>query len=119
MDHSERYCQLKKKQARTGPSLRPIQGSKIAKRLSSVKYSILQYSKVENFTKIFFSKKLHTQKNGPSGTPGPASASPWRAERGTLPKFQRKKISQCRKKSERGDPLGFSNIHSVAKQQKN
>ena len=28
------------------------------------------------------------------------------------------KISQCRKKTERGDPLGFCNIHSVAKQQK-
>ena len=32
--------------------------------------------------------------------------------------YFRKKISQCRKKTERGDPLGFSNIHSVAKQQK-
>ena len=65
------------------------------------------------------------------------------AERGTLPKLStflsqlkgfcrktskiergknfyfRKKISQWRKKTERGDPLGFSNIHSVAKQQKN
>ena len=28
---------------------------------------LLQYSKIENFTKNFFSKKLHTQKNGPSG----------------------------------------------------
>ena len=28
-----------------------------------------------------------------------------------------KKISQCRK-TERGDPLGFSNVHSVAKHQK-
>ena len=27
-------------------------------------------------------------------------------------------VSQCRK-TERGDPLGFSNIHSVAKHQKN
>ena len=33
--------------------------------------------------------------------------------------YFRKKISQCRKKTERGDPLGFSNIQSVAKQQKN
>ena len=31
----------------------------------------------------------------------------------------REKISQCRKKTERGDPLGFFNIHSVAKHQKN
>ena len=52
------------------------------------------------------SKKLHTQKNGPSGAPGPASASPWRA-----------KVSQCRK-TERGDPLRFFNIHSVAKHEK-
>ena len=88
-----------------------------------------------------FSKKLHTQKNGQSGASGPASASPWRAERETLPKLSTV-LSQlrrfCRKtkklkvgkflfseknlsaeKTERGDPLGFSNIHSVAKQQKN
>ena len=58
------------KQAGTGPSRRHIQGSKIAKRLPSVKYLLLQYSKIENF-----SKKLHTQKNGPSGAPGPASAT--------------------------------------------
>ena len=70
------------KQAGTGPSRHQIQGSKRAKRLPSVKYSPLQYSKIENFL-----KKLHTQKNGPSGGPGPASASPWRAKRGTLPKL--------------------------------
>ena len=67
-----------------------------------------------------FSKKLHTQKNGPSGAPGSASASPWRAKGGTLPKLSTflsqlkgdpsekkkfsKKISQCRK-TERGDSL--------------
>ena len=49
----------------TGPSRRHIQGSKIAKGLPSVN---LQYSK--------------NQKNGLSGEPGPASASPWRAKRG-------------------------------------
>ena len=38
-----------------------------------------------------FSRKLHTQKNGPSDAPGPASA---------------------------GDPLRFFNIHSVAKNEK-
>ena len=52
-----------KKQAGTGPSRRHIQGSKMAKGLPSVN---LQYSK--------------SQKNGPSGAPGPASASPWRAK---------------------------------------
>ena len=56
--------------------------------------------------KKIFLKKLHTQKNGPSGAPGLASANPWRA-----------KVSQCRK-TEREDPLGFFNIHSVAKHQK-
>ena len=34
-------------------------------------------------------------------------------------KFFSEKISQCRKKTVRGDPLGFSNIHFDAKQQKN
>ena len=53
-----------------------------------------------------FSKKLHTKKNGPSGAPGLASASPWRA-----------KVSQCRK-TESVDPLRFFNIHSVAKHEK-
>ena len=93
-------------QAGTGPSRRHIQGSKIAKRLPSVKYSLLQYSKIKIFLKKKFSKKLHTQKNGPSGAPELASASPWRA-----------KVSQ-RRKTERGDPLRFFNIHSVAKHEK-
>ena len=77
------------KQAGTGPSRRHIQGSKIAKRLPSVKYS---FTEVENrkFFEIFFLKKLHTKKIGPSGAPGLASASPWRAN-----------VSQCRK-TERG-----------------
>ena len=51
-------------------------------------------------------KKLHTKKIGPSGAPRLASASPWRAN-----------VSQCRK-TERGDPLRFFNIHSVAKHEK-
>ena len=63
----------KTQQAGTGPSRRHIQGSKIAKGLPSVN---LQYSKIE---------KANTK--GPSGAPGPASASPWRAKRGTLPKL--------------------------------
>ena len=88
------------KQAGTGPSRRHIQGSKIAKRLPSVKYSLLQYSKIENFSKKIFSKNYILKKNGPSGASG------------------RAKVSQCRK-TERGDPLRFFNIHSVAKHQKN
>ena len=58
--------QLKKKQAGTGPSRRHIQGSKIAKRLPSVKYSFTVLE-IRNFLKIFFFEKLPTQKNGPSG----------------------------------------------------
>ena len=81
-------------QAGTGPSRRHIQGSKIAKRLPSVKYSFRVLENL-NFLKKNFSKKLHTQKNGPSGA----------------------KVSQCRK-TERGDLLRFFNIHSVAKHEK-
>ena len=90
------------KQTGTVPSRRHIRSSKIAKRLPSVKYSLLQYSKITY------------SKNGPSGAPGPASASPRRAKKGTLPKLStflsqlkgepfgektnfRIKVSQCRK----------------------
>ena len=77
----------------------------MAKRLPSVKYSLLQNSKNENF-----SKKLHTQKNGPSG-------ARWKGEPfGEKTNFGIK-VSQCRK-TEKGDPLGFFNIHFVAKHQK-
>ena len=69
--------------------------------------SILFYkTRNQTFFEKNFSKKLHTQKNGPSEAPGLASASPWRA-----------KVSQCRK-TKRGDPLRFFNIHSVAKHEK-
>ena len=47
-------AQNNQRQAGTGPSRRHIQGSKIAKRIPSVKYSLLQYSKIKN---------LHTRKN--------------------------------------------------------
>ena len=50
------------KQAGTGPSWRHIQGSKIAKRLPSVKYSLLQYSKIKNFSKNFFRKRYLLKK---------------------------------------------------------
>ena len=49
---------LKWKQAGTGPSRRHIQGSKIAKGLQCVKYSLLQYpreEKIEKEFRIFFS----------------------------------------------------------------
>ena len=37
--------------------------------------TLLQYSKIEIFWKKNFSKKLHSQKNGPSGSPGRALKS--------------------------------------------
>ena len=48
------------------------------------KCQVLSFTVLENrkFHEKKFSKKLHTQKNGQSGAPGPASANPWRAERG-------------------------------------
>ena len=123
-------CHKTFKQAGTGPYPR-LKNSK--KRLPSVKYSLWQNSTIKNFSIKKFSKKLHTQKNGPSGAPGPASASPWRAkvsqcrktERGPFEVFQHpfcrktskkqggpfgeknseKKVSQCRKKIERRDSL--------------
>ena len=53
---------LKEKQAGTGPSRRHIQGSKIAKRLPSVKYSFTVLENRNFLNKKNFSKKLHTQK---------------------------------------------------------
>ena len=85
--------------------------SKAQKQQKDFQESILQYSKIEK------------AKNGPSGAPGPVSASPWRAKRGTLPKLStflsqlkggpfgektnfRKKVSQCQK-TERGTLWDF------------
>ena len=84
---------------------------------------------------IYSTRKSKNQKNGQSGAPAPASASPWRAKRGDTSEivnifvtveggpFGEKTIlgkkSHSAEKTERGDPSGFSNIHSVAKQQKN
>ena len=91
-----------KTQKVTLTSRRHIQGSKIAKDFQ---------------VSIYSTRKSKKQKNGPSGAPGPTSASPWRAKRGTLPKLSTfwsqlkgdplekkqiiEKVSQCRK-TERG-----------------
>ena len=64
-----------RKQDGTGPSQRHIQGSKIAKRLPSVKYSLLQYSKIENFTKKIF-RKNYTQKMDRVKRRGPLARAP-------------------------------------------
>ena len=80
---------------------------------------------------IYSTRKSKNQKNGPSGVPGSAGASPWCAKRGTFPKLStflsqlkgglfgektnfRKKVSQCRK-TERWDRLGVLNTKSVVK----
>ena len=82
---------------------------------------------------ISSTRKSKKQKNGPSGAPGPASASPWRAKRGTSEignifvaveggtfwrknKFLKKKSHNAEKL--KGGTFGVSNIHSVAKHQK-
>ena len=66
-------------------------------RPKSAPYPRLKNSKKTSKCQVFFysTQKLHTQKNGPSGAPGPASASPWRA-----------KVSQCRKNCKAG-PFGI------------
>ena len=131
--------------SRDRPKSAPYPRLKNSKKTS--KCQVFSFTVLENrkFFEKKFSKKLHTQKNGPSGAPGLASASPWRAkvsqyrktEGGTLWGFSTSILSQnmkklkktlkflisgknltMPKKTERGDPLGFSNIHSVAKQQK-
>ena len=66
----------KKKQAGTGPSRRHIQGSKIAKRLPSVNYSLLQFSKKRLFYEKKISKKLHTQKMDRVARRGPLARAP-------------------------------------------
>ena len=111
------------KQAGTGPSRRHIQGSKIAKRLSSVQYS---FTVLENrkFLKKNFSKKLHSQKNGPSGALKSHNAEKlkgwtlWGFSTSILSQNMQKlkktkififgkKISQCRKKNWKGGLFGI------------
>ena len=89
-----------KKQAGTGPSRRHTQGSKIAKRHPSVKYSFLQYSKIENF-----SKKNKLKKNGPSGALKSHNAK--KLKGGTLRGFSTSILSQNIKKMQ-GGPFGLA-----------
>ena len=115
-------------QAGTGPSWRHIQGSKIAKRLPSVKYYLLQYSKIENFSKTKWtewrawcgkvSQCRKTERGDPLRFFNNHSVAKHEKFEGNKNFYFRKK-SHSAEKTERGDPLGFSNIQSVAKQQKN
>ena len=78
-------AQMKRKQARTGPSRCHIQGSKIAKDFQ---------------VSIYSTRKSKSQKNGPSGALGPANASPWRAKE----KKKEKKYHNAEKL--KGGPFG-------------
>ena len=83
---------------------------------------------------IYSTRKSKNQKSGPSGAPGPANASPWRAKRGDTSEivnifvtveggpFGEKQIfekSLTMSKNRKGDPSGFLNTHSVVKYQRN
>ena len=59
-----------------------LKNSKKTSKCQVFSFTVLENRKLKKkFEKITYSK------NGPSGAPGPASASPWRAERGTPPKL--------------------------------
>ena len=92
---------------------------------------LLQYSKIENFSKIVFLKKLHTKKMDRGALTSHnveklKGGDPLRffnihsVAKHELKKnlFLGKNLTMP-KKTERRNPLGFSNIHSVAKHQKN
>ena len=119
------FPSLKISTSRDQPKSAPYPRLKNSKKTS--KCQVFSFTVLEN--RIFY-EKITYSKNGPSGAPGPARASPWRAERGTLPKlstflsqlkgFCRKtsknwkgekflfseKISQCRK-NWKGGPFGI------------
>ena len=67
---------VKNRQAGTGPSRRHIQGSKIAKRLPSVKYSLLQYSKIDHFTKKKIRKNYVLKRMDRLARRGPLARAP-------------------------------------------
>ena len=82
IDFQKGGLQGKGKTRRDRPKSAPLPRLKNSKKTS--KCQVFSFTVLEN-RKLYekkFSKKLHTQKNGPSGAPGPASASPGCAERG-------------------------------------
>ena len=66
------------------------------------KYQVFSFTVLEN--RKFFEQITYSKKNGPSGAPGPAITSPWRAKRGTLPKLSTF-LSQLK-----GGPFGEKNF---------
>ena len=99
------------KQAGTGPSRRHVQGSKIAKGLPSVN---LQYSKIEKPKKW---TEWHAKRGGGTSEIVNIFVTVEGGPFGEKTNY-RKKVSQCRK-TERGDPSGFLNTHSLVKYQRN
>ena len=93
------------KQAGTGPSRRHIQGSKIAKRLPSVKYSFTVVENQKFFEKFFF-EKLHTKK---------MDRVTKKLKGGTLWDFPTSILSQNIKKMQ-GDPLREKNFEKNVSQ---
>ena len=106
--------------SRDRPKSAPYPRLKKSKRIAKCQFTVLENRKPKN--------------NGPSGAPGHASASPWRAKRGDISEIVNifvaveggtlwrknifdEKVSQCRK-IVREDLLRFFNIHSGAKHQK-
>ena len=78
---SLRLFLLRKTTSRDRPKSAPYPRLKNSKKTS--KCQVFSFTVLEN--RIFYEKKIRKNtysKNGPSGAPGPASASPWRAERG-------------------------------------
>ena len=63
-------------EAGTSTSRRNIQGSKTVKRLPSVKYSLLQYSKIKNISKSFFRKNYILKKMDRVARRGPLAQAP-------------------------------------------
>ena len=73
---------VKLKTSRDRPKSAPYPRLKNSKK--TFKCQVFSFTVLEN--RILYEKITHS-KNGPSGAPGPASASPWRAERRKLPKL--------------------------------
>ena len=111
-------------------SYRRLKNSKKTSNCQVFPFTVLENWK---FYEKNFSKKLHTQKNGPSGALKEGHfrncqhfyrswegfvAKHQKIEMGETFLFSEKNLTVL-KKTEKRDPLGFSNIHSVAKYQKN
>ena len=110
----------------------PIQGSKNSKRLPIVKYSLLQYSKIENFSKFFFRNYIF-KKMDRVARRGPLARAPgalkeghvrncqhfcrrWRGDPSEKKQIFEKNLNA--QKTER-EPFGILNTHSVVKYQRN